>query len=97
GTSLGDRIEDIEQVASRACQPVEPRHHQHVAVLKPADRLGQLWPVGLCARSLLLEDVATASRLQLGNLAGKVLVARTHPRITENSHFFLPLLKATFE
>jgi hypothetical protein len=44
-------------------EPVEPRHHQYVTGFEPADRLGQLWPIGPSARSFLLEDIAAARRL----------------------------------
>ena len=28
---LANRGQDIEQIACRACQPIEPCHHQHIA------------------------------------------------------------------
>ncbi len=63
GASLGDGIKDVEKVPGRAHQPVEPRHHQYVTGFEPADRLGQLWPIGPSARSFLLEDIAAVSLL----------------------------------
>src|SRR5262249_61271447 len=72
---------------SRSRQPIQPRDDQHVAGFKPADRLGKLWPVSLGAGRLLLEDVAAARRLKRRDLAGKVLIPRRDPSVSESSHF----------
>src|SRR5262249_51678704 len=93
---LTDCIEDVEQIACRARQPIEASDDQNITVLQPANRLCQLGPIGLRARGLLLEDVPAASGLQIGDLAGEVLIPRRHPRISESSHLHLPLLKGTF-
>src|SRR5262249_54646582 len=34
GTGLADRVQDVEQVADAPGEPVEPRHHQHVASIE---------------------------------------------------------------
>ena len=34
---IGDRRERFQQIARRSGEPVEPRHHQHVARGKPVD------------------------------------------------------------
>src|SRR5262245_55787060 len=95
GTGLADRIDDVEQVPRRAREAVEARDNQDIAGFQPADHLRQLGPVGLRARGLLFENVAAAGGLQLGDLAGQILVPRRHPCISESSHF-CPVLKATF-
>jgi len=47
--AIADLIEHVEQVARRSRQPIQSRDDQHVAGLKPADRLGKLWAVSLGA------------------------------------------------
>src|SRR5262249_57397186 len=87
---FGTRSENVEQIPSRSREPIQPRDDQHVAGLKPADRLGKLRPVSLGARCLLFEDVAAARRLKRRDLAGEVLIPRRDPSVSESSHFPLP-------
>ena len=47
GFLLGDCRERVQQVAGRAGDAVEPRHHHHVAGGKFRDKPGKLRPVGL--------------------------------------------------
>ena len=57
------RRERVEKIAGRTRQPVKPGHHQHVAVGKLAQRVGQLGAVGFRAARRLLEDrLALAAR-----------------------------------
>src|SRR5262249_43628291 len=93
GTGLADRIDDVEQVPRRAREAVEAGDNQDIAGFQPADHLRQLGPVSLRARGLLFENVAAAGGLQLGDLAGKVLVPRRHPCISESSHFLVQFRK----
>src|SRR5262249_12314851 len=86
-TGLADRIDDVEQVAGRAREAIEAGDDKHIAGFQPANHLRQLGPVSLRARDLLFENVAAAGGLQLGDLAGQILVARRHPCISESSHF----------
>ena len=70
-------------VSGRARQSIKPRHNQHVTSLKPADRLGQLGSIRPGAQGLLLEDVAAAGCLQLGDLTRKALIPsrdRAYPK-----------------
>jgi hypothetical protein len=46
---LGDRIEDIEQVARGSSEPIEPRHHQDVTITEALEQLGELGAVSLRA------------------------------------------------
>jgi hypothetical protein len=50
----------------RARHAIKAGDNQHIASIKPANHLGQLRPVGLRARGLLLKDIAAAGSLQLG-------------------------------
>ena len=56
--ALPDRIENVEQIARGAGQPVEPRHHEHVAGLKPPEHLGQLGAVSRAPLSFLAYTLA---------------------------------------
>ena len=56
--ALPDRIENVEQLARGAGQPVEPRHHEHVAGLKPPEHLGQLGAVSRAPLSFLAYTLA---------------------------------------
>jgi hypothetical protein len=35
--SLGQRVQDVEQVAGGPSEPIQPRDHQHVTRLKPLE------------------------------------------------------------
>ena len=48
----------------RARQPVEPRHHEHVAALDFGERLQQLRPSGLRARDMFAENHRAAGGRQ---------------------------------
>jgi hypothetical protein len=50
---LGDRVEDIEQIASRPSEPIQARDHQHVTFLQAPEQLGKFGPVGASAADLL--------------------------------------------
>jgi hypothetical protein len=50
---LGDRVEDIEQVARGSSEPIQPCHHQHVSITDALEQLGQFGAVGLRAGYLL--------------------------------------------
>src|SRR5262249_6339012 len=85
--ALADLIEDIEQVAGRSRQAIEPHDREHVAVLEPANHLGQLRSVGLRTRDLLFVDVAAACRLEFGDLRAEVLAVGRDARVSIDSHF----------
>ena len=57
---LADGGERVEQVARRARQAVEPRHHEDVAFVELADDLGQLGAVGLRAARFLAVHLGAA-------------------------------------
>jgi hypothetical protein len=95
-TGLADRIEYIQEVASRSGQPIEPRYHQHVTCLQALEHLAELGAVGFRARDLLAENLGAAGSRQLRILGRQGLPVRRHPRIAVNRHFSLQLLKATY-
>jgi hypothetical protein len=49
GAGLGNRVENIEQVARGPSEPIQPCHHQHVTVAEAPEQLGQLGAVRLRA------------------------------------------------
>ena len=55
--AIGDRGEGVQEIPRRACQPVEPGHHQHIAGVDLVERLAELGAVGLCAARCLAEDL----------------------------------------
>src|SRR5262249_37524516 len=91
GSSLGQLVEHIEQIAGRARQTIKAGDDEDITGLEPADGLGQLGPVGLRARGLLLEHLGAAGGSQLGILGSQVLVSGRDPRISEKRHFQPPL------
>jgi hypothetical protein len=81
----GDRHERVQQVAGGSRQPVEPRHHQHVAGFKRLDHAAKLRAVGLgsayvdVAVHLLASGLGELPLLCVNALA---LAARRYARIT---------------
>src|SRR5262249_61993310 len=67
-----------------------------VALLEPAHQLAELGPIGLSARDLLAIDFDTTGRLEVGDLAGEVLVAGGNPRISDD-HFSISFRKQHME
>jgi hypothetical protein len=47
-TTLTKIMKDIEQVAGRASQPIEARHHEHIAFCEASEQLGQFGPAVRC-------------------------------------------------
>ena len=82
--------QDVEQVAGRAREPVEPRDEQHVPRLK--DRQGPRQRVAISrarAADLLCENLRRAGLAQGRLLAGERLAVRRDPGIAEDGHFAL--------
>jgi hypothetical protein len=89
--SLADTLDQVEQLAGRAAESVELRHHHHVAGLQGGHKLCQLRPIGPGPADLLLEDRGGAGRLQLLQLACQMLVLRRHagsPRMAISRSYF---------
>src|SRR5271170_4144067 len=61
------RGQDIQQVASRAGEPGEPRHHQHVARLKAPDNLGKLRSIAARSAGLLTKNLGASRDRQFGH------------------------------
>src|SRR5262249_51617164 len=66
--TLGDVIEDIEQVPRRACQAVEPGDDQHIPWVEALKHLGKLRSVAASAADLLGVDLGAACGMKLGVL-----------------------------
>src|SRR5262249_47283702 len=58
--TLGDVIEDIEQVLGRACQAVEPGDDQHIPCVEALEHLSKLRSVAASAADLLGVDLGAA-------------------------------------
>src|SRR5262249_38613039 len=94
--TLGYLTQQVKQVPRRARQPIEPADNHRVALLEPAHQLAELGPIGLSARDLLAIDFDTTGRLEVGDLAGEVLVAGGNPRISDD-HFSISFRKQHME
>src|SRR5262245_15902352 len=91
GATFGYLRQQVQQIARRAAQAIEAGDNHRVAFLEPAHELVQLRAIGLRARNLLAVDLDAAGGLEVGDLAGEVLVAGGNPRISDD-HF-----QSTFE
>jgi hypothetical protein len=66
--AIGDRGEGVQEIPGRACQPVEPGHHQHIAAVDSLERLAELGAVGLRAARCLTEHLFASSLGELADL-----------------------------
>ena len=66
--AIGDRGEGVQEIPGRACQPVEPGHHQHIAGVDLLERLAQLAAVGLRAARCLTKHFFGSGLGELTNL-----------------------------
>jgi len=69
----GDRRERVQQVAGGARQPVEPRHHHHVAGVKLVEQAAKLRPVRLGSARHFPEHLACPVFPQIRYLSGDAL------------------------
>jgi len=87
----------VQQVAGGSRQPVEPRHHKHVARLKRLDHPAKLRPVCLRSAHMYVAEHLAASRLgQLPRLGVNALAfpARRHSRIAVFHKVIMQLIYA---
>ena len=70
GATLGKGVQDVEQIAGRACQPVEAGHDQQVVALQPLHDLSQLGPISAGTGDLLLVDLRATGGHQFRVLRG---------------------------
>src|SRR5262249_42499994 len=63
--TLGNPIQQVQQIAGRACQSIEPADNHCVAFLEPAHELAELGSIGLRARNLLAVDFDAAGSLEV--------------------------------
>ena len=89
GLPAGDRRERIQQVAGGSRQPVEPRHHHHVAGVELVEHAAKLRPVGLGSARNFTEHLARPMLPQFRDLSGDALAVRRYPRIAVNHGFIL--------
>jgi hypothetical protein len=76
-------FQDIQQVAGRARQAVQPGHHRHVPRLEPLDHPGKIGSIAARAARLLGKYLDAPCGSKLGDLAGEVLFAGTDTGISE--------------
>jgi hypothetical protein len=55
--ALTDGVEQVQQIARRSRQSIEPTDQQRVTWFEPTDHLAQFRPIGLCAGCRFLEDL----------------------------------------
>jgi hypothetical protein len=76
GFLAGDRREGVEKIARRARQPVEPRHHHHVAGGEHGEQPAKLRPVRLGSARHLSEHPLGSGGAKLAHLRRLALPAR---------------------
>ncbi len=67
-TAFVQPVHDLEQVADRAAQPVQPPHHQRVSLIEAFQALLQLGPIHRPAAQRLLVDALASSLAKVGQL-----------------------------
>ena len=68
GAPLGDRSKNVQQIARRACQPIETGDEEYVTLDEGRDDAPELRPVRTRARRGLAEHLAGAGCGQLSDL-----------------------------
>lgn len=76
-------LDDIEQVAHRARQAVEPNHNEDVAGADLANKPGEGRAGPRGAGTMLLDDCVASGRPQLHLLRFRRLLVRGHARIAD--------------
>ena len=94
GLLAGDRRERVEKIAGRARQPVEPRHHQHVAGAERVERPAKLRPVGLGSARHFAEHFFGSGGGQRCNLRLDALAVRRYPCIAVDHAHILHVYSA---
>src|SRR5215469_548735 len=89
--SLADRVEDVQQIARRARQAIEPGDDQHIALLETLEDLRKLGAVGLRTAHLLAVDLGATSGMERGILGRQGLAVGADAGIAVNGHFALNL------
>jgi hypothetical protein len=81
GFLAGDRGEGVEKIACRACQPVEPRHHHHVAGGEAVKQPVKLHAVGPRPARHFPEHSFASGRPKLAHLRVNALAIRRYPGV----------------
>jgi hypothetical protein len=81
GFAIGDRRERVQQVARRSRQPVEPRHHQHVAGVELVEYATKLCALGLDPARHFAEHHVRPVLPQIRDLSGDALPVGRYPRL----------------
>lgn len=79
--SVGNGFERVEKVERRAGQPVESRHHEHVAGIEGGDRARKLGAVALRPAGRLAEHLDGSGGGQRADLRFDALAVRGYPCI----------------
>jgi hypothetical protein len=81
GAGGADRRERVQQVAGRVRQPVEPRHHHHVAGGEVIEQPAKLHPVGLGPARHFPEYLLGSFGAKLAHLRINALPVRRYSRV----------------
>ena len=84
GLGLADSLGNIEKIARRSGEAIEPRHRHHVAGLQMVQHLRQLGAAAMRAGCLFLKDALAACRFQLRALLVKGLAVGRDARISDH-------------
>jgi hypothetical protein len=66
---IGNLMDDVEQVAGRPCQPVQPGDNQNIAFAQCCQQALQLLAVAVGTGDLFLKDLGGTGLLQVGQFA----------------------------
>ena len=91
---IGDRGKGVQEIPRRACQPVEPGHHQDIASADLVEGLAELGAVGLYAARSLTEHFFTSSLGELAHLRVHALTVGGYPWIAVDHGIFMHLVNA---
>jgi hypothetical protein len=94
-TLVADLMQDVEQIAGRARQPIEPHDHERVAIIECRERPAQHRAIRMRARQLLGKRPACPCRLKLDGLVMHRLAVCADPGIA-NYRAHVPLFALAF-
>jgi hypothetical protein len=94
-TLVADLMQDVEQIAGRARQPIEPHDHERVALIECRQRLAQHRAIRTRARQLLGKRPARPGRFKLDDLVMHRLAVCAVPGIA-NYRAHVPLFRISF-
>jgi hypothetical protein len=92
---FGDRSQDVQKIARRPRQSIEPRYNKNISCLEMGDHAAELKPIGLRSTGRLAPDLLYPGGAQLSDLGHPSIPAR-NPRIMDQFCPYILHLKSLF-